>query len=69
MNSVESHPVKILTELCKRCGICVELCLQEVFGTDDIGTPEIVFPEKCIQCLTCELHCPEFAIEVVRLGE
>jgi len=69
VNRVENHKVQILTKLCKRCGICVELCPKKVFGTDDIGTPEIIHPEKCIQCLTCELLCPEYAIDVVRPEE
>ncbi|MEW6671345.1 MAG: 4Fe-4S binding protein [Thermodesulfobacteriota bacterium] len=69
MNRVATPKVQILTKLCKRCGICVELCPKEVFGTDDIGTPEVVRPDECTQCLSCELHCPEYAIEVVRPEE
>jgi 2-oxoglutarate ferredoxin oxidoreductase subunit delta len=52
--------------LCKACGICIELCPDKVFDRDKLGYPVLARPDECSQCLLCELHCPDFAIEVRR---
>ena len=59
-------PVQIELALCKACGICIELCPDKVFDRDKLAYPVIARPEDCSQCLLCELHCPDFAIEVRR---
>jgi 2-oxoglutarate ferredoxin oxidoreductase subunit delta len=53
-------------ELCKVCGICIELCPERVFDRDKVGYPIVARAEDCTSCLLCELHCPDFAIEVQR---
>jgi 2-oxoglutarate ferredoxin oxidoreductase subunit delta len=58
--------VQLDLELCKACGVCIELCPDEVFGRDKLGFPVLEREEACRQCLLCELHCPDFAIEVRR---
>ena len=59
-------PVQLDLELCKACGVCIELCPEKVFDRDKLGNPVLSRPEDCSQCLLCELHCPDFAIEVRR---
>jgi 2-oxoglutarate ferredoxin oxidoreductase subunit delta len=59
-------PVRLDLELCKACGICIELCPDKVFDRDKQGYPVQARPEACSRCLICELHCPDFAIEVRR---
>jgi 2-oxoglutarate ferredoxin oxidoreductase subunit delta len=59
-------PVDLEIELCKACGVCIELCPEKVFDRDKHGYPVLARPEDCSQCLLCELHCPDFAIEVRR---
>jgi 2-oxoglutarate ferredoxin oxidoreductase subunit delta len=59
-------PVQLDLELCKACGVCIELCPDKVFDRDQLGNPVLSRPEDCSQCLLCELHCPDFAIEVRR---
>jgi len=59
-------PVQLDLELCKACGVCIELCPDKVFDRDKLGYPVLARPEECSQCLLCELHCPDFAIEVRR---
>ena len=53
-------------ELCKVCGICIELCPEGVFDRDKLGYPVVARADDCTSCLLCELHCPDFAIEVQR---
>lgn len=61
-----SGPVALDLVLCKACSICIELCPEKVFDKDKQGYPVVARPEECTQCLICELHCPDFAIEVKR---
>jgi 2-oxoglutarate ferredoxin oxidoreductase subunit delta len=63
---VDAAPVQLDLELCKACGICIELCPEKVFDRDRLGYPVLARPEACTQCLICELHCPDFAVEVRR---
>jgi 2-oxoglutarate ferredoxin oxidoreductase subunit delta len=58
--------VQLDLELCKACGVCIELCPDKVFDRDKLGYPVLARPDDCSQCLLCELHCPDFAIEVRR---
>ena len=58
--------VQLDLELCKACGVCIELCPDKVFGRDKVGFPVLEREEACRQCLLCELHCPDFAIEIRR---
>lgn len=63
---MDASPVRLDLELCKACGICIELCPDKVFDRDKLGYPVVSRPDECSQCLICELHCPDFAIEVRR---
>ena len=62
----EDSKVAVDLELCKACGICINLCPEGVFDADDQAMPVIARPDDCTACLLCELHCPDFAIEVRR---
>ena len=53
-------------ELCKACGICIALCPERVYDCDERGYPVVAREEDCTFCLLCELHCPDFAIEIKR---
>ena len=59
-------PVTLDLGLCKACGICVAICPRQVYDRDSLGRPVIARADECIQCLRCELHCPDFAIEIRR---
>ena len=64
--AVEESPVSLDVSLCKACGICIELCPTHVFDATELGEAIVARPEDCNLCLLCELHCPDFAIEVRR---
>ena len=59
--------VKIIEEWCKNCGICIHFCRAGVLSDKGSGKPEVTKPEACTLCRLCELHCPDFAIEVTAL--
>lgn len=50
---------------CKGCGLCIAFCPQKVFEADYQGKCIIKSPDNCIGCMTCDYHCPDFAIELV----
>jgi 2-oxoglutarate ferredoxin oxidoreductase subunit delta len=52
-------------DLCKACGICVNLCPEHVFDRDAAGLAVAARQEDCSACRLCEWHCPDFAIEVL----
>lgn len=55
--------------LCKGCGICIEICPKQVYDSNTLGKPVIVRDGNCIYCKQCMLHCPDFAIEFIPRNE
>jgi adenylylsulfate reductase subunit B len=44
---------------CKGCGVCVEICVGDVFyGSKRGKVPVIAYPEECWHCSACVLDCP-----------
>ena len=58
------NKISINSNLCKRCGICIEFCQLKVFTKKNDGTPLPQYQDKCAGCKLCELRCPDFAINV-----
>lgn len=56
--------LKVYSERCKDCGICVEFCPRDNLKTGPGGAPEMIDPEACSGCRLCEYLCPDFAIEI-----
>ncbi len=53
-------------ELCKGCKDCFKACFIDVIKWDaQTKKPIIAYPEECVQCMYCELNCPERAIKVI----
>ena len=45
---------------CITCGICVNICPQDVFfGSKRKKVPKITYPEECWHCNACVLDCPK----------
>jgi 2-oxoglutarate ferredoxin oxidoreductase subunit delta len=60
----ELEKVHVFEAWCKKCGICVAFCPTGALTSDANGLPVLTYPEKCTQCMLCELRCPDFAITV-----
>jgi len=60
--------VVLNTKWCKSCGICVEFCPKKVFEFTSDGKVRVMREEMCVGCRSCELRCPDYAVEV-REGE
>lgn len=56
--------VKVYSDWCKGCGICVAFCPAKVLKLNNLGKAEVVNEDECINCGFCEVHCPDFAILV-----
>jgi len=62
--------IKIDSELCKGCDICIEFCPKQVYiksSKENKKGVYLPFPEheeKCNKCELCELSCPDQAITV-----
>ncbi len=56
--------VAIVQEWCKACRICVALCSAGVLSLEAGQKAQVSRPESCTGCRSCELHCPELAVEV-----
>ena len=58
-------PPVIDKEKCTGCGICVDICGQDVFfGSKEGDIPVISYPEECWHCAACVIDCP---VQAVRL--
>ena len=64
--------VKVNSERCKSCGLCVHICPKKLLGIGKVAnskgyyTVEMKDQTKCIACAFCALICPDLALEVYR---
>ena len=50
---------------CTGCGICVDICAEDVFfGSEEGKIPVVAYPDFCAHFNCCEYECPEGAIKV-----
>ena len=60
----KSYSVNVIGKLCKACGICIALCPTKVFTATPEGKALVSNESACTGCLSCEMHCPDFCVEV-----
>lgn len=65
--------IKINSERCKGCGLCVWVCPRESIRISDTSNNMGYFPAEadntnCTGCAMCALMCPDAVIEVYRDG-
>ena len=66
-----SH-VKINSERCKGCGLCVHACPKKILAIGEVANGKGHYAvamqddSKCISCAFCALICPDLALEVYR---
>ena len=60
--------IKLIKELCKGCGYCIEFCPNKVFEKSEeitekgVTPPTIKHLERCTLCGLCTRLCPDFAL-------
>ena len=56
-------PPVIDYDKCTACGVCVDICSEDVFfGTADGEMPLVNHPEVCYHCYLCIRECPSGAM-------
>jgi len=58
------YEIDIFRGWCKSCGICAAFCPRDCISLDKDGAPVIADSTRCTGCGWCEMHCPDFAINV-----
>jgi len=72
MNTEMRGEIKIDTQRCKGCGLCVEACPKKVIAISKRPNKNGYFPAEvvniidCFGCALCAIMCPDAAIEVYR---
>ena len=52
-------PPIINRKKCIACGVCVNVCPQDVFwGSKKKKPPVVTYPDECWHCSSCVLDCP-----------
>lgn len=55
--------LKLFTEKCAGCGMCLEVCPHEVFTLQD-GKAVILDKDRCMECGACMNNCAFGALSV-----
>lgn len=65
--------VRLDTDRCKACQLCIHFCPRQVLGLDEhtinsLGYHPVaaLHPDECNGCATCAMMCPDLVIEVER---
>ncbi len=50
---------------CTGCGVCVDICAEDVFfGSKKGMVPVVTYPDFCAHFNCCQHDCPEDAIKI-----
>ena len=64
VSTLEGRKITVIPRYCKGCEICVKMCPKSVLEIKDFKV-HVARIEDCIDCMLCEIRCPDFAIEVL----
>ena len=73
MPVAQKGKVEFKEELCKSCGLCVEVCPVHILALSDGINSNGYHPaycidmDKCIACKACSTICPDIVITVFKL--
>lgn len=59
--------VKIDLDKCSGCGVCVDVCSENVFELyekEERKTSKVVAEDQCFACRACEVKCPKQAVKI-----
>ena len=68
VSELEGRKITVIPRYCKGCEICVKMCPKSVLEIKDFKV-HVARIEDCIDCMLCEIRCPDFAIEVTGKGK
>lgn len=57
-------PPILESETCELCGICYDVCPQNVFAFENDNQVTVAYPDECWHCGACVLDCPVRAIRL-----
>lgn len=57
-------PPIVEQNLCNLCGICYNVCPQDLFSFDKTSPPAVAYPQECWYCGACVLDCPKEAVSL-----
>ena len=65
-----SSKVKLSTERCKGCYLCIANCKQKAITIDHTPNIKGILPvavdqDKCVQCGCCYTMCPDLVFEIL----
>ena len=64
--------INILSEYCKSCGLCIDICPKSILKIGDKSNKKGYFAvvctdqKKCVSCTLCATVCQDVAIEVFK---
>lgn len=57
-------PPIIDDETCVSCGVCFDVCSEDVFGEMEQYPVRPKYPDECWHCGACVIDCPTQAIKL-----
>ena len=65
LSGEEKMPPIIDDDSCTGCGLCVDVCAEDVYFGSQVGeVPIVSYPEVCFHCELCVSECPVEAIKL-----
>ena len=63
--TVHMGVMKVDTEDCNKCGLCIQNCPFRAWEADEDGLPRLKESYECFSCYNCMVACPLGAISMV----